>query len=127
MLVFGLILAGCSTDGGQEDENQMTQFEGTWKTGFYGGINDSQGTIQATYKFTNNNWIFSSNDESEQYFAKGPLSGNFEFTETTITFVISDDSSVTWVMDYALQNGSMTITNSQGNNPTKLSNAILTR
>jgi hypothetical protein len=70
--------------------------------------------------------VFSSDDTAETYFAEGPLSGTFEFTETTITFTLSDNSKV-WTMDYTLENGDLSLSNSQGDNPTKLVNGTLTK
>jgi hypothetical protein len=33
VLVFGLITIGCPTNGGTEEENNVTKFEGTWLNG----------------------------------------------------------------------------------------------
>jgi hypothetical protein len=114
LLVFSFVFMGCDPDPKEED--QTTKFEGTWVM--------EVNSVSATYKFTNNNFVFSSNDTTEQYFAKGPFSGTFEFTETTITFTTTDK---TWTLDYAFQNGMLSLSNSQGDNPTKLGNGTLTK
>jgi hypothetical protein len=140
LLVFSFVFTGCPTDISTgipmdtipadtppetkeeppetKEEDKTTKFEGTWVI--------EAGSISATYRFTNENFVFSSNDTTETYFAEGPISGTFEFTETTITFTLSDNSK-TWTIDYTLENGDLSLSNSQGDNPTKLVNGTLAK
>jgi hypothetical protein len=112
LLVFSFVFTGCNPD----PEDKTNKFEGTWVM--------EVNSVSATYKFTDKNFEFSSDDAAETYFATGPISGTFEFTETTITFTTTDK---TWTMDYTLQDGKLLLTNNTGDNPTNLGNGQLTK
>jgi hypothetical protein len=118
----GIIDTDSNDDDGitNNGSGDTTKFEGTWKIEVEGG------NVQAAYKFTGNTFEFSSNDTAETYFVQGPFSGTFEFTDTAIIFTL-DDNSKTWSMEYALINGNLSLSNPQGDNPTKLENGTLTK
>jgi hypothetical protein len=76
-------------------ERQETRFEGEWKSG------------TRTFAFSFNHFEFSDNSQN---FSK---TGNFTFTDTTITFIPTDGSN-SWTQDYTLQNDTLNLQQPQG-------------
>ena len=98
VLIFGLILIGCPTDGGSGGESQVTKFEGTWvNSGSYWNL---------IYKFTGNKVEYSDHTDSK-------WSGTFTFTDTEITFTTSVNS---WTQGYTIEGNNLEISNT-GNYP----------
>jgi hypothetical protein len=76
-------------------EPEKTKFEGEWKSG------------TRAFIFNFNQFEFS---DTSQNFSK---SGSFTFTNTTITFIPTDESN-SWAQDYTLQDGTLTLQQPQG-------------
>jgi hypothetical protein len=98
-LVFGLIVMGCPTDGGTEEENNVTKFEGTWA--------NKGDNWDLVYTFTGNRVKYSDHTNNT-------WSGTFAFTDTEITFSVSQN---TWTQGYTLEGNTLIIANTGGNNP----------
>jgi hypothetical protein len=94
VLVFGLIVMGCPTDGGTEEENNVTKFEGTWRNYYSEG---DEVRLDISYTFKNN--TFTARDDTPGN--EAGFSGTFTFTENTITFnAVSINTS--WTQQYTL-------------------------
>jgi hypothetical protein len=108
----------------EKEKDNTTKFEGVWKTGIIAGA-----SIRATYKFTDNAFEFTSDDTEETYFSKGPISGTFGFTDTTITFTTSGESPKTWTMEYTFtfKNGRLRLEYLHGDKPTRIDFLTLTK
>jgi hypothetical protein len=85
ILIFGLILIGCPTDG-EGGENKMTKFEGTWRNP--NGNHSAYTFVNDTYTLTNNSGEILSQ-------------GTFTFTDTTITFIPVNGEE--WTQTYTLE------------------------
>jgi hypothetical protein len=91
MLVFGFFVVGCPTDSDNQEENNMTKFEGTWR--------NPSGDHPA--------YIFVGDAYSSANSYRGLSEGTFTFTDSTITFLPDDGDS--WTQDYTLEGNNLTI------------------
>ena len=108
VMVFGFMCVGCpiSNDSSQEENGNVTQFEGVWK---------KTGTTSVTFTFNRSSYT--------EELSQGTISGSFEFTETTITFKPTSSNPAgaplsNFTMDYQFSENptTLTLSRSAGNN-----------
>jgi hypothetical protein len=88
------------------EQEQETIFEGGW-------ITNIKNNAFATLEFTNNNFVYVSNDSMGMYYRSGSYSGTFTFTENILTLTTPD---IVFTMIYNFRNnGSLLLENLGGN------------
>jgi hypothetical protein len=96
-------LMGCEHD----PVSNATKFEGTWRSQFIDGISGEP--VNIVYTFTDNAFTLDADLGSNGGYT---ASGTFTFTDTDITFSLSDDES--WTQDYTLTGNKLYLDGNNG-------------